>query len=169
MTKEDSISKGLKVVKVRLVRDNTLKRTRQVRNTDDAVDVMKEELSGYDREAFCVLNLRADGSVINMNVVSVGTLSASLTAPREVFKSSILANASSVILFHNHPSGNEMPSRTDYETTKRLWDAGNLLEIPVLDHIVVGGGNGRIHSFAANDELGKTYEQTHRDEMDWER
>ena len=74
MTKEDSISKGLKVVKVRLVRDNTLKRTRQVRCTDDAVEVMKEELSGYDREAFCVLNLKSDGSVINMNIVSVGTL-----------------------------------------------------------------------------------------------
>ena len=92
-----------------------------------------------------------------------------MTAPREVFKSSILANASSVILFHNHPSGNEMPSRTDYDTTKRLCDAGDILEIPVLDHIVVGGGNGRVHSFAANGELGKTYDQLHRNDMDWER
>ena len=137
MTKEDSISKGLKVVKVRLVRDNTLKRTHQVRNTDDAVDVMKEELSGYDREAFCVLNLKSDGSVINMNVVSVGTLNSSLTAPREVFKSSILANASSVILFHNHPSGNNQASRDDDAITTKLQKAAETMRIYMVDHVIV--------------------------------
>ena len=66
------------------------------------VELMAKELSQYDREVFCILNMKNNGQVINMNLVSVGTINASLVIPREVFKSSILANASAIIGLHNH-------------------------------------------------------------------
>lgn len=163
----DNIQNGLKVVKVRLVRDNTLKRNRQIKSSDDAVAIIKDEIKDSDREMFCILNLGADGTVINMNVVSIGSLTSSMASPREVFKSSILSNASAVILFHNHPSGNCNPSMEDRITTKRLRDCGQLLDIPVLDHIIVGGGTGKSYSLAAHDELDGSFIPTK--EVDLER
>ncbi|MGN0672917.1 MAG: JAB domain-containing protein, partial [Anaerovoracaceae bacterium] len=77
----------LKVVNVRLVREPSLYSAEPIRNADDAVKLIADELSQYDREVFCVLNLKTNGQVINMNVVSMGTLSSSLVSMREVFKS----------------------------------------------------------------------------------
>ena len=86
---------------------------------------------------FCTLNLRTKGQVININVVGIGTLNNVLIHPREVYKSAILCNASNIILAHNHPSGNPEPSRQDMDVTKRLAEAGRLMGIEVLDHVVV--------------------------------
>ena len=84
------------------------------------VELMAKELSQYDREVFCILNMKNNGQVINMNLVSVGTINASLVIHREVFKSSILANASAIIGLHNHPSGNVKPSKEDMIVTRKL-------------------------------------------------
>ena len=92
-----TIAEGLEVVNIRLVKEPSLYSERSIQSIDDAVEVMAEELSHYDREVFCILNLKSDGSVINMNVVSQGTLNATLVSPREVFKSSILSNAAAII------------------------------------------------------------------------
>jgi DNA repair protein RadC len=89
-------------------------------------------------EVFAVLLLSTKHQVIAYHEVSRGTLDTSLVHPREVFKAAILANASTVVLAHNHPSGNPTPSPEDHQITKRLARAGELLGIHVLDHVVVG-------------------------------
>lgn len=109
-----------------------------VRCSDDASRLIRELLSGFDREVFAILNLASDGKPINMNVVSIGTLNASLVSPREVFKSSILSNAACFIAYHCHPSGNPKPSLEDFEATQRLREAGAILDIKMADHIIVG-------------------------------
>ena len=139
---------GLDVVRIRMVREDPLRPDRIVETPSAAIDVMCEELSEYDREVFCVINLRNDKSVINMNIVSMGTIDSSLASPREVFKSSILSNAAAIILLHNHPSGNVIPSKDDIDVTHRMQECGKLLDIQVLDHIIVSGRDpGKLCSF----------------------
>ena len=94
---------------------------------------------GLDREHFVVLALDSRNRPIGANTVSIGTLSASLVHCREVYKFAILANAAAVILAHNHPSGETSPNRDDIELTQRLVQAGQILGIEVLDHVIVGG------------------------------
>ena len=92
----------LKVVSIRLVDDPPLFSKKGIKTSRDVIEVMGAELRKYDRELFCVLNLRTKGQVINMNIVSMGTLNLSLIHPREVFKSAVLSNAFSILLLHNH-------------------------------------------------------------------
>ena len=99
----------LEVVNIRLVKEPSLYSEQTLDSPQAVVELMAKELSQYDREVFCILNMKNNGQVINMNLVSVGTINASLVIPREVFKSSILSNASAIIGFHNHPSGNVKP------------------------------------------------------------
>ena len=150
---------GINVVSIRLVNERKAFNNTPIRTKSDAIKAMCNELSLYDREIFCILNLRTDGSVINMNIVSQGTLNASLVSPREVFKSSILSNTASFIALHNHPSGNIKPSKQDYDITKRLYECGELLDIYLLDHIIVGGGINKCYSFREHNELGYSYEE----------
>ena len=137
----------LQVVNIRLVREPGLYSEKCLTCPEDAVELMAGELAQYDREVFCILNLKTNGQVINMNIVSVGTLSSALVSPREVFKSSILSNAHNVIALHNHPSSRIDPSEEDLKITERLRACGELLDIPLLDHIIVGGQTGRRFSF----------------------
>ena len=116
----------LKMVSVRLVNDPPLWGSKKVETPKDAAEVMAEKLQKYDRELFCILNLRTNGSVINANIVTMGTLNTALVCPREVFKSSILSNAAHIVLLHNHPSGDYTPSMEDMNTTKRLQLCGDL-------------------------------------------
>ena len=90
------------------------------------------------QEVFGVLILNIKHKIVAVHEVSRGTLNASLVHPREVFKSAILHNAAAIICFHNHPSGDPKPSKEDVDITKRLIEAGEILGIPVLDHIIVG-------------------------------
>lgn len=106
---------------------------------------------GLDREHFLVVGLDAKHAVIGINTVSIGSVTLSIVHPREVFKPVILMNASTVLLAHNHPSGDPTPSQEDRALTRRLKDAGELLGITVLDHIVLG--DGRYYSFADHQEL----------------
>lgn len=127
----------LEVVNIRLVKEPSLYSEQTLDSPQAVVELMGKELSQYDREVFCILNMKNNGQVINMNLVSVGTINASLVIPREVFKSSILANASAVIGLHNHPSGNVKPSKEDMIVTRKLQKCGQLLGIELLDHIIV--------------------------------
>lgn len=135
------------VVNIRLVKEPSLYSTTPIKTPKDVLKVIGKELAEYDREVFGVLNLATDGKVINFNIVSMGTLSISVVNPREVFKSSILANAANIIAVHNHPSGNTKPSKDDMKITTQLSAAGNLLGIPLLDHIIIGGTTGEQFSF----------------------
>ena len=101
-------------------------------------ELIKEYLQGTDREQFIALFLDSRSEVIGINTVSVGTLTESLVHPREVFKGAILANAASIIIAHNHPSGEALASEADISVTQKLKEAGRILGIPVEDHVIVG-------------------------------
>ena len=121
-------------------------------NPDVAIRVMNEFLSQMDRELFCIVNLQADLTPINMNIVSVGSLNEALINPREIFKSAILSNAHSMMLIHNHPSGNLTPSTSDIQTTARMQELGELMGISLVDHIITGR-NGNYYSFRDKGEF----------------
>ncbi|MEW6307645.1 MAG: DNA repair protein RadC [Bacillota bacterium] len=104
----------------------------------DAHDVVKEDLKYQDREHFRIIMLNTKHHVLCTEVVSIGSLASSIVHPREIFKTAIRRNAAAVILAHNHPSGDPTPSPEDLEVTRRLTEAGSLLGIEVLDHIIVG-------------------------------
>ena len=143
---------SLDKVAIRMVKEPPLYSSTPVRSPDDAVRLMAEMLKGYDREVFCIVNFRNDMTPINMNIVSMGTLNASLVHPREILKSSILSNAAHVMAFHNHPSGSLSPSQEDIQITDRLQKLLDLAGIPLLDHIIIGNGD-RYYSFRENQTL----------------
>ena len=101
-------------------------------------DAFAEHFAPLDREHFVVLVLDGKNRVLGFNVVSVGSLTAALVHPREVFKAAILSNAAALILAHNHPSGDPTPSAEDRALTVRLRQCGELVGIRVLDHVVIG-------------------------------
>ena len=139
-----------KEVCVRLAEGATLYSDRSLTDPKSAVDVMRDELAMLDREMLCVINLNAKLNPINFNVVSIGTLNSAPAEVSNVFKSAILSNSSSILVMHNHPSGSYTPSEEDIVMTKRLVAAGQLLNIGVLDHIIVGGQNGGLFSMRNN-------------------
>lgn len=138
--KSEKYADELQVVRIRLVDSPPLYSKKQLKSPQAVYQFLSDEFSGLDREMVCVLNLKTNGEVINLNVVSLGSLNASIMEPREVFKSSILSNAASIILLHNHPSGELQPSKEDVKVTKRIGAAGEMLGIPLLDHIILGQG-----------------------------
>jgi len=103
-----------------------------------AAEIIRAYLVGADREHFIVLMLSAKNKVIGLNTVSIGHLSGSPVHPREVFKPAILANAASIIVAHNHPSGDCQPSQEDCNVTDIIKKAGEILQIKLLDHIIIG-------------------------------
>lgn len=121
-----------------LVRQGTVKTEKSTSSTERAKRVCSELLKDSPQEKFCVVLLDTKKKVIGVSVITQGTLDASLVHPREVFRPAILANASSVIIAHNHPSGDLTPSAEDREVYSRLEKAGTLIGIAVLDHIIVG-------------------------------
>lgn len=104
----------------------------------DVYHLLKERMRYYDREYFKAVFLNTKHHVLTIETVSIGNLNSSLVHPRELFKSSIRKSAAALILAHNHPSGDPSPSREDIEITKRLAEAGKIIGIEVLDHIIIG-------------------------------
>lgn len=110
------------------------------RGSADAYALLKDEVAMWDRERFLSLILNNKHVLIGVEEVSVGSLTASIVHPREVFKAIILANAAAFVMAHNHPSGDPTPSREDIEITRRLREIAELLGVRCLDHIVIGRG-----------------------------
>ncbi|MBT4496944.1 MAG: DNA repair protein RadC [Gemmatimonadetes bacterium] len=132
---------SIQVYRLRLVREAQLNYDpiTQPLEAENAVRIIARRLlDGLDREAGIVLALDSRNRPIGCHVVSIGSLSASLIHPREVFKFAILANAASLIFAHNHPSGDPTPSKDDIELTRRLVSAGQLLGIEVIDALITG-------------------------------
>ena len=161
---ENREANELKVVNIRLVKEPSLYSKEPISSPRDVTKLIADELSQYDREVFAVLNLKTSGEVINLNIVSVGTLNASMVSPRELFKGSILSNAASFIAIHNHPSGNLNPSDADRVLTERLMVCGRYMDIKMLDHIIVAGETGEIFSFKS-EGLMDDIERSARDKL----
>jgi DNA repair protein RadC len=128
--------KGIRC-RVCLVRENTGDEIIKINNESDAYELVKDELVNSDREILLSVMLTVKNDLIGVETVSIGSITASTTTPRDVFKSAILANAVAIIVCHNHPSGELVPSKNDIEITKQLIAAGELLGIKVLDHLIV--------------------------------
>lgn len=111
-----------------------------VRSPYDAAMYMMEELRYLKKEHFVCLFLNTKNHIIGKETLSMGTLNSSLVHPREVFRAAIKSSSASIICLHNHPSGDPSPSPEDIQITNRLAEAGSLLGIEVLDHIVIGDG-----------------------------
>ena len=111
-----------------------------------ATKTLQAYFSGHDREEFIIIGLDGKNRLQFLNSVSMGCLTSSIVHPREVFKPAILGNAVSLILCHNHPSGDPTPSQEDISITSKLVAAGELLGIKILDHVIIG--DDRFISFA---------------------
>lgn len=111
-----------------------------VRKPEDAAEYVMEELRYLKKEHFVCLFLNTKNHIIARETLSMGTLNASLVHPREVFRAAIQKSSASIICVHNHPSGDPTPSPEDISLTKRLAEAGHLMGIEVLDHLVIGDG-----------------------------
>jgi DNA repair protein RadC len=111
---------------------------KRVGSPQDVFEALHGFLERMDREYFLTLMLNTKNTVVGANITSIGTLNSSLVHPREVFKAAILANSAAVILVHFHPSGDPQPSPEDIEITGRLVEAGKVLGIEVLDHVIIG-------------------------------
>lgn len=111
-----------------------------INNPDSIANLFMEEMRYYKKEFFKVLLLNSKGEIISVEKTSIGDLSSTIVHPREIFCIPIRRSAAAVVFVHNHPSGNPIPSQEDIDVTNRLVEAGKLLGIKVLDHIVIGDG-----------------------------
>lgn len=104
----------------------------------DIANVLMNEMKFLKKEHFKVVLLDTKNQIIDIETASIGTVNASLVHPREVFSGAIKKSANAVIIVHNHPSGNPQPSQEDISITKRLFEAGNIIGITLLDHVIIG-------------------------------
>ena len=109
-----------------------------ITSPEDVKTLVMEDMRYLDREHFKVIYLDRKGGIIVSEDISVGGLHSSMAHPREVFKNAVKRSAASIILVHNHPSGDPHPSNEDMETTRRLVEAGQIVGIEVLDHVIIG-------------------------------
>lgn len=138
--------KYLKRIIASYVRDKEVPYSKSLRDPEEVARAF-EYLRTRDREEFVSLHLDKGNHPLCWDRISMGTLSEAIVHPREVFKTALLSNASSVIFIHNHPSGRGEPSPEDRNMTRKLQEAANLLEIKVLDHLIIFGDEGGFFSF----------------------
>ena len=112
----------------------------KITSPQDIADVFIPLLKDELKERFIVVCLNSANKIIKFDTISVGNLNSSIVHPREVFKTAIENSSASIILVHNHPSGNPDPSGEDIAITKKLSESGKIMDIPVFDHIIIAGG-----------------------------
>ncbi|MBE5393853.1 JAB domain-containing protein [Brevibacillus borstelensis] len=139
MSQNREVAKRVNIVRVKMVREASfLYPQRRIRMARDVVELFLKFLDETDREQFFLLCINTKNEPTALHTVSIGSLDASIVHPREVFKVAILSNAASVIVAHNHPSGDPTASQEDIQVTRKLQEAGELLGITLLDHVIVG-------------------------------
>lgn len=136
---------NIQIVSIKMVKEKNLEYgDAQISSPKDCANIFKKFIGDYDREALAVLSLDTKNKINSITVASLGSVNSSIVHPREIFKTAILSNASSIIISHNHPSGNCCPSKEDISITSRLKECGRILGIELLDHIIVGEDNNYI-------------------------
>lgn len=112
----------------------------KISSPNDAAVVMMEEMRYYKKEYFKIILLDTKNNILKVSEISVGSLNCSIVHPREVFTEAIISSSSSIILVHNHPSGEPEPSNEDIVLTNRLVECGKIIGIKIIDHIIIGDG-----------------------------
>lgn len=136
---KDEAKKRIEIVKVRLLREKTiLSADRAINSPHKAAKLIRDYLDDPDREHFVLLCLDAKMQPTHIETVHIGSINAAIVTPREVFKTAILANTATIMVAHNHCSDVLDPSRQDLDMTKRLFEAGAVLGIPLTDHLIIG-------------------------------
>ncbi|WP_458123832.1 RadC family protein [Paenibacillus sp. Z3-2] len=128
------IELGHRIAKSRRIQSTSIRTPR------DAADILMEQLRYLQKEHFVCLFLNSKNHIIAQETLSMGSLNASIVHPREVFRAAIKCSSASIVCAHNHPSGDPTPSPEDIQITKRLIEAGAIVGIDVLDHIIIGDG-----------------------------
>lgn len=133
------MEKTIQITSLRIVKDGELKYEYDEKiNTPSVVpDIFKKFIGDRDREYSVVLCLDIKNNINSISIVSIGSLNSAIIHPREIYKIAIMSNAAAIILAHNHPSGDTTPSQEDKNITNRLIEAGKILGIELLDHIIV--------------------------------
>ena len=110
----------------------------KINGMSDVVEAVKPMIADSNKEFFMALYLNTKNGILKQEVISIGSLNANIVHPREIFKTACMISASSIVVAHNHPSGDPTPSRQDIEITKKLFEAGKMMGIELLDHVIIG-------------------------------
>ena len=135
-------AKRIDIVSLKMVKESSISyANRRISKPDEIAEVLRGFLVDCDRETLIVCCLNVKNEPTNISIVSIGSLNTSIVHPREVFKTAVMSNAASIIIAHNHPSGDPTPSKEDINITERLKESGNIIGIKLLDHLIIGTDN----------------------------
>jgi len=133
---------NISFLNLRVIKENSGRYdvNKKIQSPEDVFEVVQKVIkaSEYPEENLWMITLNTKNNITGIFTVSTGSLNTSIVHPREVFKRAMLQNAASIIICHNHPSGDATPSAEDVSITKRIYDAGKILGIELLDHIIIG-------------------------------
>ena len=154
--KEAGLYKPVGIIRLQMIKEHrTLYGMGRLSRPAEAAAAMKPLFEMCDREVMAVMSVDTRCAPLAVEVVSVGGLDACTVDPRMIYKHALLSNAASVLCFHNHPSGDPEPSDEDRRVTERLYEAGKILGVRLLDHIIIG--EDAYFSFREHEMLGKPY------------
>lgn len=139
-------------VAIRMVKEPPLYSEEPLSNPEAVIKVMRDVFKEYDREVVALVSLKSNMKPVNLNIVSLGAIDQAIVHPRELLKSAILSNAASVLIAHNHPSGDLEPSHLDISMTDRMQQVFSLMGIDIVDHVIIGDNNN-YYSFREHQEM----------------
>lgn len=136
---KNSHAKRVDIVSLKMIKESSiLYVNRRIKTADEAAYLVRTLLESSDREKLIVCCLNSKNEPTSLSVVSIGSLNSSIVHPREVFKTAIISNAASILIAHNHPSGDIEPSKEDINITERIKQSGDIIGIKLLDHLIIG-------------------------------
>lgn len=139
LTKKPEARKRVSIIKTTIIKERSmLYGARQIKTPLLAANLAQNLFANADREMLIVASLDSKCSPLSLEIAAVGNVNSCIVSPREIFKSAIISNAAHIMIFHNHLSGDCSPSNEDISVTKRLIEVGELIGIPLLDHIIIG-------------------------------
>lgn len=146
------MSDNISIYKIQLVKENMpSKYNTRINSPECCANLARDFMKQYnDREVFILVCLSTKNTIAGINLVSMGSINSSIVHPREVYKPAILANSARIIVAHNHPSGDLEPSKEDIALTKRLYEAGEIIGVELLDHLIIGEGDDYLSMKAKN-------------------
>lgn len=134
-------AKRVDIVSLKMIKESSiLYGNRRIGSPNEALEIFKDLLENSDREKLIVCCLNSKNEPTNISIVSIGSLNSSIVHPREVFKTAVISNAASILIAHNHPSGDTTPSKEDINITERIRQSGDIIGIKLLDHLIIGEG-----------------------------